>query len=680
MPFRSAIPCLLGLAVCGGFARAQVSDNFYKVFPSRVHTAVKASYDPDDRLLAPNQGNDDGFSGINLCEAYRYLDNGTPVSVLAHFEGREGVMGLFFRNFWSDSYNIHPLPGENNRTRIWIDDAVRYDMPLRDFFRNPGMIPAQIAPFDGPFTRHRSGAWLTHAQLRWTDRFIIGLDDTSFSNSARFHRIAATLASPEGDLPMPDQTAWETIANNPGAWPHQHARVPRTVGLVMPADGGADHILLHGPSTLMELTFEVSDPSAWLDLWARFTWDNAAQPQVDLPLRHLGGMASPPASFAMQSLLLDNDGQLRATCWFPMPFAESARIELVNKGPNPHTVRTTVCELPGEPEADWGYFTATHRYELTGTGEPFLGPRLTNCHGMLRALILEDLIDNSGRIPDMHLSHLEGDLCIRINGNRGDDHTFAASETSIGRWGWYLTPADVAFDSDTSFQSGPMARFIAPGVMEVRRIMGSTFVFDPVHFVDGIEIVLEHGVQNLSNAEYMLSAFFYVQPGRARATIAEIDIGNVTPGNPVSEPTHGVQFTAWTTYAQQGAFLRDQFFGTQDVTETVREVRDYLRFRVQPQTELMGEHGYAIGLRLDRLGGPNLGVCQADVFVDGRPAGLLNVFTHNAVFPWKEGGECEVELPRALTDGKSAFTVELRPRAGTDPLRVARLWVYEYLK
>jgi len=47
---------------------------------------------------------------------------------------------------------------------------------------------------------------------------------------------------------------------------------------------------------------------------------------------------------------------------------------------------------------------------------------------------------------------------------------------------------------------------------------------------------------------------------------------------------------------------------------------------------------------------------------------------------WKEGGQCEVELPRALTDRKSTMTVELRPRPGSDPLKVARVWVYEYTK
>jgi len=649
---------------------------------SRSQTASLASTDPDDRSTAPDGGNDDGFSGANGCEAYRELDQGTPVSVLAHWEGRKGVLGLFFRNFWSDAYGLPMLPGENNRTRIWLDGSTVHDMPLANYFRNSNADPGQIAPFAGPFTGHRSGAHVTHAQMVWKDSFKIALDDDQFANAARFHRVAVTLASPEGDLLMPDMAVWEAVAANPGQWPHQAERVPQQVLLSIAANQRSQPILVPGPATLLEVTCQVSDPAMWSDLWARFSWDGAATPQVEVPLRHLGGMVEAPASFAVDSLLLANDGSRKLSCWFPMPFGESARLQIENRGSNPATVQVTYCTKPGVPEASWGYFVAQNSREITGTGEPFLGPRLTDCQGMLRALILEDFADTSGRIEDMHMSHLEGDLCVRINGNRGDDHTFAASETSIGRWGWYLTPADSPFVSDTSFQSSLMARFLPNNHTEGRRIMGSTYLFDPIHFVDGIEVLLEHGVQNTSNADYSLSSFLYVQPGTARETIAEIDIGNVSATHPHAEPAHEVEFVAWNTYVRHGGFLRDQFFGTQAVTETVRSIRDYLRFEVRPGAETATNHGYAIGLRLDRLGGSSMGVCQADVLVDGEYAGLLHVCTHNEVFPWKEGGECEVQLPRALTDNKTHFTVQLEPRTGPgiDDLNIARIKVYSYLK
>lgn len=650
------------------------------LFPSRVHTYVKASSDPDDRISAPWRGNDDGFTGVNHCEAYRYDEQGTPVVVLADFEGRAGVLGLFFRNFWSDSGGGRTQLGEDNRTRIWTDGVLRHDMPLTNYFRNPSDPRGQVPPFTGPFTGNRAGGHVTNTQIRWDHSFRLALDDDAFQNAARFHRVSATLASPEGELPVPDYASWEWIARRPGVWPHHSPRQAQTAVVQLAGGGGRGQLLLAGPQTLLELTFVVPAHMDWQGLWARFTWDNATQPQVQVPLRLLGAMVEPPARFPIASLLVNNDGDRRVTCWFPMHFAQNARLEFENRNGHAVPLQVTYATVAGPHPGEWGYFTTGYQAGITGTGEPFQGPRLTNCKGMLRFMMLEDHADTSGRIPNMNMSHLEGDLCIRINGNRGDDHVFDASETGIGRWGWYLTPADQPFVSDTSFNSTVLLRGLPSGHVEGRRVMGSSFIFDPVHFVDGIDILLEHGMQNDSNADYQLLTFFYLQQGAARRTIAEIDIGNPTPGHPHSEPSHQVQFTAWSSYTRHGNFFRDQFYGTPTVTDTVRHIRDFVRFRVQRPDDLNNQRPLAIGVRLDRLGGPNLRLCQADVFVDGRPAGLLHVATHNQVFLWKEGGELEVELPRALTDRKSSMTIELRPRPGSDPLRLARIWVYEYTR
>lgn len=691
MPLPRHLPPLL-LAVCGvvGGMAAQVpsvaleiaerngspaSDRFAELFPSRVKTFVKASYDPDDRPASLNQGNDDGFSGQNLCESYRATDGGNPMAVIAHFEGRAGILGLFFRNFWSDSGGVPMLPGENNRTRMWIDGQLAHDMPLWNYFRNENDPLGQIPPFAGPFTGRRSGGHLTHAQLRWNQSFKIGLWDDQYHNAARFHRVHATIASPEGELPVPDAAGWEWIARQRGQWPHAALRRAQSQTLQLGATNGAAAITLPGPATLLELTCVVPQHADWGGLWARFTWDGQAQPAVDVPLRLLGAMTAPPHRFPLNSLLLANDGDRRISNWFPMPFASGARLEFINRGAAPVALQVTLATQAGVSNNAWGYFTTGYRAQTTGTGETFRGPRFTDCKGLMRFLMLEEGSDNTGRIANVTLTNLEGDLCVRINGSRGEDHSFDASETSIGRWGWYLTPADQPFVADSSFQSGMMLRNLPGGAIEGRRVMGSTFVFDPVHFVDGIDIVLEHGVQNSANADYGLLAFFYLQAGAARRRVAEIDIGATT-----SEQLNQVQFTQWTSYTRSGAFLRDHFYGSPSVTDSVRHIRDFLRFRVVRSGDVLAQRPYAIGLRLDRLAGANATICQADVFVDGQPAGLLHSFSHNAVYPWKEGGECEVELPRALTDGKQAFTVELRPRAGTDALRVARVWVYDYLR
>lgn len=650
------------------------SDTFSALFPSRVKTFVKASFDPDDRPEAASQGNDDGFSGQNLCEAYRDVDQGNPLAVLAHFEGRAGALGLFFRNFWSDSGGLPFFPGEHNRTRIWLDGTLAYDMPLTDYFRRQDDPRGQISPFAGPFTGGRSGGHYTHAKLRWNQSFRLGAWDDAFHNAARFHRVAVILASPEGELPVSDGGAWDDIVSNPGAWPHETPRQPQITTLQVPA-GGFGEIVLTGPATILELTCEVPRHADWLGMRARFFWDGQTQPAVDVPLRLLGGMVAPPYTYPMESLLFGNDGDRRIRCYLPMHFAQGARLQFHNQNAGHVALKVTLAGGRGAHPVPWGHLHAIYHAGTTQTGVPFQGPRLTDARGLLRVLLLEDLMDTTGRIPDQHTTHLEGDLCIRINGQRGDDHTFDASETGIGRWGWYLTPADRPFVSDTSFQTGLLLRGLPKGHVEARRLMGSTFLFDPVHFVAGIDIVLEHGVQNTSNADYGLVSMLYLEPGAARRMIQEIDVGNTA-----AEQGYGVQFTQWSRYQRQGSFLRDQFFGTPPVTDWVRHVRDFYRFRVDRPNEGQTTAPVAVGFRLDRLGGASLKVCQADVLVDGVPAGLLHVFNHNPVYPWKEGGETEVELPRALTDGKASFVVELRPRAGTDPLKLARVWTYEYSK
>lgn len=649
------------------------TDLFSSLYPSRVKTMIKAGFDPDDRPSAQDQGNDDGFSGLNGSEAYRSQDAGHSLAVLAHFAGRPGVMGLFFRNFWSGSVGVPMYPMENNQTRIWLDGQMRYDMPLRDYFRAPNDPQGQIAPFDGPFTGNRSGGHFTHAQLQWNDSFRIGLWDDGFSNAARFHRVAATLASPENELPIPDARSWALCAKRRGSWPHATPRQPLQQQLQIAANSSAV-LTLQGPATILELSCRTANPNDWRDLWAKFSWDGESTPSVDCPLRLLGAMPKPPYSFPMRGLLLGNDGRTAITCFFPMHFERSARLEIENRGAAPVTMQLTTCLAAGAHPAPWGYFTASYHHDVTATGQVFRGPRYDHRRGMLRMLLLEDETDTTGRIPDQHNNHLEGDLCVRINGNRGDDHTFDASETSIGKWGWYITPSDLPFVADTAFNSSVLFKPLAGLDFAVDRVMGSILVFDPIHFVDGIDVVLEHGVQNQSNAEYGLLALLYLQPTASRRCLREIDVGNVA-----DEAAVQAQFTEWRHYVRTGACLRDQFYGTPPITDDVRHIRDFYRFQVS-RAAAANTAPIGIGFRLDRLGNSTLKLCQAQVFVDNQYAGLLHSFTHSAVFPWKEGGELEVELPRALTDGRSNFTVEVRPVSGTNPLQIARVWVYEYLR
>ncbi len=650
-----------------------VSDGLARLFPSRAKTFVKASVDPDDSVFNPTQGNDDGFTGMNNCESYRTRTAAGEVAVLAHKAGRSGFMGCFFRNFWSDSTGLNIRHLERNRTQILIDRQVMFDMPLTDYFRSPSHSAGQIAPFSGPFTGGRSGGHLTHTPIAWENEFELRVHENAFANAGRFHKVCGTVNGPEERVQIPRIGDWEEVAGSRGAWPHATRRMAATSTHSISA-GSSATVFLAGPATLLELTCRVGAPADWDHLTARFFWDNRQIPSVDVPLRVLGGMLKAPFQTSFQAMLFHNDGKQQITTYFPMPFRTRGKLMFVNTGSTKIQLDVTTSLARGSYPEPFGYFTASHQAGITQTGIPFQGPKFADTYGMLRGIMLESGMDTTGTIPGMDTFHLEGDLMVRINGNRGDDHVFAASETSIGKWGWYLSPADKPFVQDTSYHTGiiPVA---ANGVVSTRRLMGSTFIFDPILFSSGIDIRLEHGVQNLSNADYALTTFMYLDPGAARQRELEIDVGDV-----LSESLSKVQFDQHREYRTVGHFFRDAGFSSQPIVEDVRELRSFYRFTFVPQNDPLRVGKYGLGFRLfhPKISGGSL--LHADIFVDGRDAGLLHVATSNFVSPMKEGGECEVEIPVQMTKGRASFTVEIRPRPGSAPVQLAKAWVYQYHK
>ena len=535
----------------------------------------------------------------------------------------------------------------------------------------------------GPFTAGRAGGFVTHTPIPWQDRFQVRVFENSFGNAARFHKVSGTLAPPEGGVTLPDLAAWEAVFDRRGGWRHDVPRRARTRSLVLEPDGGVETIKLLGPSTILELRLRVSDPADWEHIWAEFHWDDESTPSVSLPARLLAGRMRPPfplpnAPFPQQldTLMFGHDGDRELWVYFPMHFAEDAKLSFENRATGRSVpLDVTYSVHDGPHPGEWGYFTALYHQAVTQAGVTFRGPDLPQGRGLLRGLFLETIIDTTGRVPlPIDLAHLEGDLLIRINNNRGDDHTFAASETSIGKWGWYGTPSDVFFEGDTSFNHPLQVRLRPDGALESCRVQGSTYVFDPVHFVDGIEIAVEHGVQNLSNADYGLVTILYMQKDSARELVEEVDVGD-----PADEARVGVTFGTAPSFMLASPFFRDHFFVTPPLTDDGRDVQDFYRCNVSAPS-LATYSGLCVEFRLDRQRLGTGGICQAELLVDGQPAGLLHSWTSNNRNRWKEGGELEVELPRNLTDGKASFVLEVRHVAGTEPLRIGAIRVHGYTR
>ena len=350
---------------------------FGRLYPARAKTFIKASSDPDERPQSPVAGNDDGFSGTNDCEAYRDRVGLDEVAVLADIQGRSGFMGCFFRNYWSGLVGFPVSPQESNRAQILIDGLPRHDHPLPDYFRNPGDPRGQVAPFDGPFTANRAGGHVTHTPLAWQDSFKVRVFENSFSNAARFHKVAGTLASPEELVQAPDKQAWEQIYSRIGSWRHDVPRRVRQEVMTLAPDAGRSKLVLYGPATLLELRARVRNAESWNGLWIRIHWDGADRPAVELPFRLLCGRVRAPFSQPLDTLMFGNDGGLESWCYFPMPFDDEASITFENRGTQPIDLTFDYAvhdgPLSGHPGA---HFHAFYDRQVTTLGETFFGPKL----------------------------------------------------------------------------------------------------------------------------------------------------------------------------------------------------------------------------------------------------------------------------------------------------------------
>lgn len=145
--------------------------------------------------------------------------------------------------------------------------------------------------------------------------------------------------------------------------------------LALPAGGGTAHVatLGGGPTTLRALNFSArrADAVAFGRAWLRITWDGAAQASIDAPLALFHGAGTlynrDDRKFLVKALPVNvrfDVDRVHLACYFPMPFAREARIELLNPPDAPaiEDVQWSLRTAPlRTPMAHVGHLHATYR-------------------------------------------------------------------------------------------------------------------------------------------------------------------------------------------------------------------------------------------------------------------------------------------------------------------------------
>jgi hypothetical protein len=360
--------------------------------------------------------------------------------------------------------------------------------------------------------------------------------------------------------------------------------------------------------------------------------------------------------FAMQTA---KDGSYYS--WWPMPFAETAKVELYNG--SSHAITAGDASVTSSHDPRWapalggqgeaGYFRATSH-----EGETTLGRDWT-------------FLDTTGRGKFVGVSHtarghastgnirayLEGDERAYVDGSRTPQIHGTGSE-DFYEAGWYFNRGP--FSDPMNGHSAEETR--ANGCEQQCDAQYRLMIGEAVPFQTGLRFGIEHGPVDDESATYSSTAFSYQHPAFGLLSTDTLDVGDAA-----SEAAHG--------YSGGGAVtpLTSFYEGDDDTVA----VTDEGRSSTTPVAFTVRVDKHNAGVRLRRQSDQAQGYQAVDVLVDGQAAGRWLEPLHNTSKRWLQD---TYELPASLTAGKSQLRVRLVPVAGAPAWNAARYEAFSHVR
>jgi hypothetical protein len=547
-------------------------------------------------------GNDDGFSG-----KYSFLRKEAGGLVIADLQG-PGVI-----------YRIHTPTPTDDPIEFYFDGEPSPRLQLKFSQLFDGTRP----PFLPPLVGAGSGGRYAYVPItyRQSCKIVVKAEKVQFYdiNFARFP--SGERLESYSDAPAP---AWlsaldearRLFATTPGS-DISHHLVPAGTRIDTVTTSGA---LAPGkPLTLFRsaipgrvVGIRLGPASALAgkarDIVLRAYWDDNAQPAVECPVGDFFG-----ASFgepAVQSLLLGTTpGTDTDYIYLPMPFARSARIELISERPGaPVQVTAEVAAAPLGKDADEGrFYCRWQRENPTSDGVPF-----TYLETSGRGHVVGVLLQAQGLEPG-GTEFFEGDDRAVLDGALAIPGT--GSEDSFNG-GWYDVPG--RWEARRSY---PFS-----GCLDYKKPLGRTggyrfMLGDAYAYRASIDYTIEHGPErNRIPADYTAVTFFYSLEPPAPVPLRP------AAARRVSDPARIVFVPGWNvpvrTFSLQGTTLTKQHIPVGSSHVRVLSVRttgddDFSSPHVELVCDLPAPGRYKVGVKA--VLGPDQGIVR--VFRDDVPSG-----------------------------------------------------------
>lgn len=431
----------------------------------------------------------------------------------------------------------------------------------------------------------------------------------------------------------------------------------------LPADSEQQIAESSGPGSISALRLQLPAPADQLLTGLRLRIEFDGRALVDAPLGEFfgAGLGANTVRSLMFAATPQPDGTLVLCDWWPMPFARSARVLLVNTTADP--VSGIDSDVTTTPDDRWvaaladgraGYFTARSHAGPTALGQDWL---FADERGRGKFVGVSQTIRGyrtKTAFSDDAPYFLEGAERVYTDG-AASPQWYGTGTEDLYEGGWYFK-GGTHFSDPLNGQ--PDQRTATGGCADYCVAVYRIMLADAIGYHSALRFGIEHGKRNMVQPDYSSTAFLYTQPDDG---VTGGD--DVVPTDPVNRVLHG-----YTDTEAADQLLVTEYEGTEDtlpVVGSVRSTQGPITFHVQidPANQ---------GILLRRTSDQANGFQSADVVVDGTPVGNWLQPRANTFHRWLDDTYL---LPPSVTTGKAQLTITLTPTADAPPWTAGRYHV-----
>jgi hypothetical protein len=395
-------------------------------------------------------------------------------------------------------------------------------------------------------------------------------------------------------------------------------------------------------------------PEFFQDTLLRMRWDGHTHWDVHTPTGIFFGSAveaDEMRSLPLTVEVIDN-GRVRLSSYFPMPFWEKVEIEWLNRSQHrmsPLKAKVYVDKNPIRIQ-DGLYFTTIYREGKTTYGQDWL---LFEGQGTGWYVGTVQSMQNAHYCEGDEHFYVDGAISPQINGTGSEDYYLACFWPNVD----FDMPFGCVVGDITQKGGGDMV-----GAYYIPSCYSRYHLEAPLPFYASLSARIQHGGLSHILSNYRSISFCYRQRTAALKQTDFLDIGNsasekahayaLLPSSSGAEEPNAITDVTELTAHPEGEYFTDSYTDSGRTHSTSERIGFVVA--VDPKN-----HGVRLRRRIDQAHRGQ----KAEVYVDGQYAGTWYHGYENPHLRWYD---IDIDLHPEFTRGKSQLEVELKLQPGAE--------------